>query len=164
MLINNAGINIIKEFGDVDEADYDRLMDINLKAPYFLSKAAAKVMKAQKKGSILNIASIWSVISKAQRSLYTSSKSGLAGMTRSLAAELAPFGISVNSLSPGFILTDLTQESLSEKERTDLANEVPMGRFGSPEEMANLAYFLCSNENSFMTGQNIVSDGGFTLV
>ena len=162
--INNAGINIIKPIDDVEDNDFDSLMDINLRAPYLISRAVSGAMKHNKYCRIVNIASIWSMVTKNNRSLYSASKTGLTGITRSFAVELAPYNILVNALSPGFILTELTIDSLTKDERTKLAEQVPLQRFGQPDEIANIVLFLCSDLNSYITGQNIVADGGFTCV
>jgi len=163
-LINNAGINRIKSFSDITSEDYETLMDINLKAPYFLCQAIGGQMAKQGSGRILNIASIWSVVTKSQRALYSASKAGLVGMTRGLAVELGPRGVLVNALSPGFVLTDLTRESLSEQEMKDLSAQIPLRRMADPLDIAKTACFLVSEENNYITGQNLVADGGFTIV
>jgi 3-oxoacyl-[acyl-carrier protein] reductase len=162
--INNAGINIIKPISAVEEIDYDRIAAINLRAPYFIAKAATQVMQKAKRGWIVNVGSIWSVIAKPGRTPYCTAKAGLAGMTRALAVELAPDGILVNCVSPGFVLTDLTRASLGEKEREALAHLIPLGRMAEPEEIARIVAFLGGPENTYLTGQNIVVDGGFTHV
>lgn len=162
--VNNAGINIIKPIDEVDDDEFDRILDVNYRASYYISRAASRVMKPQKKGMIVNIASIWSVITKPGRSLYCGSKSALAGMTRSIATDLAQFNILVNCVSPGFVLTDLTHKTLKPKEIEELSQQVPMKRFATPKEIANVVVFLCSEQNTYITGQNIIVDGGFTNV
>jgi len=162
--VNNAGINIIKPFDDVTEADFDRLTAVDYRAPYLISQAAARVMRRARRGWIINIASIWSVITKKGRSQYTAAKTGLVGMTRGLAIEVASDGILVNCVSPGFVLTDLTKQSLSADEAKALATQVPLGRMAEPAEIARLVAFLGSPQNTYVTAQNIVADGGFTNV
>ncbi|NCD34517.1 MAG: SDR family oxidoreductase [Spartobacteria bacterium] len=162
--VNNAGINIIKPVDDVSEEEFDRLTAINYKAPYFISQAAAYVMKKENGGRIVNIASIWSTHTKAGRSIYCASKAGLAGMTRAIATDLAKDNILVNCVSPGFTLTDLTRESLTDEELYKLEAQVPLGRCAKPAEIAKLVAFLCSEDNTYITGQNITIDGGFTNV
>lgn len=162
--VNNAGINIIKPLDDVTEADFDRLSAIDYRAPYFISQSAARVMRRAAQGRIINIASIWSVITRKGRSQYSAAKTGLVGMTRAMAVELAADGILVNCVSPGFVMTDLTRQSLSETERLALAAQVPLGRMAEPEEIARVVGFLASPENTYVTGQNLVVDGGFTHV
>jgi 3-oxoacyl-[acyl-carrier protein] reductase len=163
VLVNNAGVNRITAFAGVTDAQFTELFDIDVRAPYLLSQAAAKVMTTNGGGRIVNIASIWSVVTKTKRSLYTTAKSGLVGMTRALAVELAEHNILVNAVSPGFVLTDLTRSSLTPPEMTQLTSEIPLQRMAQPAEIANCVRFLCSQENSYITGQNIVIDGGFTL-
>ena len=162
--VNNAGINIIKPFNEVSNEEYERLMSVNLSAPFSIVQCLISNMEKQNYGRIVNIASIWSEISKSGRSLYTSSKSGLVGFTRSLAVEYAAANILVNAVSPGFTRTELTKQSLSVDEMKSLSNEIPMGRFAEPNEIAKIVLFLCSDLNTYITGQNIVIDGGFTIV
>jgi 3-oxoacyl-[acyl-carrier protein] reductase len=164
VLINNAGINNIKLIPEVKEWEYDELFDVNLKAPYFMSQSAANSMKKRGGGHIINISSIMSVTSREKRSLYSTTKAGLTGMTRALSIELGPDNILVNCVSPGFTLTDLTRESLSQEEMDNFASRIPLGRLAEVEEMANVVCFMCSKENTYITGQNIVVDGGFTVV
>ena len=163
--VNNAGINIIKPVDKVTAEELDRLTAIDYRAPYLINQAAARVMKRGGRGGrILNVASIWSLVTRPGRSIYSAAKAGVAGMTRAMATELAPDRILVNCISPGFTLTDLTRKSLSKKEQRALAAQVPLGRLAEPEEIARVAVFLCSLENTYLTGQNIVVDGGFTNV
>jgi 3-oxoacyl-[acyl-carrier protein] reductase len=161
-LVNNAGINIIKQVENVMLQDYDRLFSINLKAPYFICKAL--LPKMPRGGSVVNIASIWSVLSKSKRSLYSASKAGLTGLTRALAAEFGDSGIMVNSLSPGFVNTELTKRSLTREEIDMLSREIPVRRFADPAEIAKMVSFLVGPNNTYLTGQNIVVDGGLSIV
>jgi 3-oxoacyl-[acyl-carrier protein] reductase len=112
----------------------------------------------------VNVASIWSVITKPGRALYTAAKAGLAGLTRTLAVELAPHGVLVNALSPGFTRTELTASTLAPEEIAALSAQVPARRFAEPAEIAQVALFLASPANTYLTGQNIIVDGGFTCV
>jgi len=121
-------------------------------------------MKKNLYGRIINIASIFGVISKAKRSIYTTSKFGLRGLTVTSSIELAPFNVLVNSISPGFVLTELTKNILSEEEMKNIALQVPMGRFAEVDEISRVVLFLASSMNTYITGQNIVVDGGFTNV
>ncbi len=164
VLINNAGTNRINLIDEIRAEDLDMLLSINLRAPLLLCKAASRIMKEMHYGRIVNIASIWSVITKPGRVVYSATKSGLAGMTRSVAVDLAPYGILVNAVSPGFVNTELTYSSLPAEEREKIAGQVPLGRFADPEEIARMVLFLSSNMNSYLTGQNIVVDGGFACV
>ena len=121
-------------------------------------------MKKRSFGRIVNIASIWSQISKTGRALYTTSKTGLVGFTRSMTVEYAGSNILVNAVSPGFTITELTKQSLSNNQIKSLSEEIPIHRFAKPEEIAPIVLFLCSDMNTYITGQNITIDGGFTLV
>mgnify|MGYP000952170511 CR=1 FL=1 len=163
-LVNNAGVNRIKPLDEVDEADYDFVHDTNLRSPYLVCREVLKGMAQNGSGRIVNIASIWSVITKPQRSLYSSAKAGLVGLTRGLAVEFGPKGILVNAVSPGFVMTDMTRQSLSEAEIAELEAQVPMRKMAAPEDIAEVVRFLLSPENRYLSGQNIVVDGGFTIV
>jgi len=162
--VNNAGINIIKPLIEVSNEEYQRIMSVNLSAPFSIVRSLIPNMKKQKYGRIVNIASIWSEISKTGRSLYTTSKTGLVGFTRSIAVENSGDNILVNAVSPGFTLTELTKQSLTKNEMKELSRQIPMGRFAEPNEIAKTVLFLCSDLNTYITGQNITVDGGFTLV
>jgi len=162
--VNNAGINRLNPIDKIVTEDLDAVLDINLRAPFLVCRSASRLMKRQQYGRIVNIASIWSVISKPGRAAYSASKFGITGMTKTLAVELGRDGILVNAVSPGFIMTDLTAQSLSPAEQTELSNEVPLGRFGQPDEIAQVVLFLSSDLNTYITAQNIVADGGFTSV
>ena len=164
ILVNNAGTNLIVPIDEVRAGDLANIMALNLQAPVLLSGAAAVLMKRQRWGRIINIASIWSVLTKPGRAMYTASKFGLVGLTKTTAADLGPSNILVNALSPGFTLTDLTRATVPVEEQKQIAQQVPLRRFAEPEEMANVALFLCSELNSYITGQNIVVDGGFVSV
>ncbi len=164
ILVNNAGANLIVPIDEIKAGDLARIMALNLQAPALLSGAAAVLMKRQRWGRIINIASIWSVLTKPGRAMYTASKFGLVGLTKTTAADLGPSNILVNALSPGFTLTDLTRATVPVEEQKQIAQQVPLRRFAEPEEMARVALFLCSELNSYITGQNIVVDGGFVSV
>lgn len=164
VLVNNAGTNHIVPIDEIKAADLGKIITLNLEAPVLLSGAAAVVMKRQRWGRILNIASIWSVITKPGRAMYSASKFGIVGLTKTAAVDLGPYNILVNALSPGFTLTDLTRSTVPLDEQEKIARQLPLRRFAQPEEMANAALFLCSELNSYITGQNIVADGGFVSV
>lgn len=164
VLVNNAGINRLNPIDAVKTEDLDAVLNINLRAPFLLTREASRIMKRHHYGRIVNIASIWSVITKARRAVYSATKFGLLGLTKTAAVDLAPFNILVNAVSPGFIETDLTRASLSAEERAALAAQAPLGRFAQPEEIARVVLFLASDLNTYITGQNIVADGGFVSV
>ncbi len=163
-LVNNAGDNVNNPLSKLRFEDVERLYRVNLETPIRLMQAAASVMVGSGGGRIVNIASIWSVITKGERLAYTASKFGLVGATKTAAVDLAPDGILVNSVSPGFTLTEMTARTLSSPEMEELSQKIPMGRFAQPEEVSGLVYFLCGYENTYITGQNLVIDGGYTVV
>jgi NAD(P)-dependent dehydrogenase (short-subunit alcohol dehydrogenase family) len=164
ILVNNAGINKIAPFSEIPIDDFTLIQKVNVTAPFRLSQAVLPYMRNQKWGRIVNISSIFSEITKAQRASYSTSKFGVVGMTKALAVEVAAQGILVNAIAPGFIDTELTRKVLGESGMAELAKQVPIGRMGSAEEIASVVGFLVSPENTFLTGQNIVVDGGFTSV
>lgn len=160
--INNAGINVINPLKETTDNDFDNILGINLKAPYQIVKTVGCKMTGHNYGRIVNIASIWSVITRGGRSLYTMSKCGLVGMTRSLAAEWATSNILVNAVSPGFTRTELTESTNTRKQIQEISGRIPLKRLAEPEEIAHLVAFLASDLNTYITGQNIVIDGGFS--
>jgi len=162
--INNAGINRINYLGDIDIQDYDEIMKVNLYAPLLISQAVSKVMKKNKYGRIVNISSIWGTKTKEQRTSYTTSKAGLIGMTKAMSVELAKYNILVNSVSPGFTLTEMTKSILSDDDIKELSEQVPVGRFASVGEISKVVLFLSSDLNTYISGQDIKVDGGFTNV
>jgi NAD(P)-dependent dehydrogenase (short-subunit alcohol dehydrogenase family) len=164
ILVNNAGINTIAPFERIDPADFDRIQQVNLRAPFLLCRAVVPGMRQRRWGRIVNIASIFGVVGKEQRGAYSASKFALDGMTASLAAEVAPDGILANCVSPGLIDTDLTRSILGERGMSELAARIPIRRLGTPEEVAALVAWLAGPENSYVSGQNFVIDGGFSRV
>ncbi len=164
VLVNNAGINIVDNFIESKNTDFTRIVNVNINAPYRLSKLVAKKMIKHRYGRIINICSIWSIITREKRALYTMSKNALHGLTQTMSVELAPYNILVNSVSPGFTLTDLTRKTNTEEELKNISMKIPMKRMAVPAEIANTVLFLASNKNTYLTGQNIVVDGGYTNV
>jgi len=162
VLINNAGVNKIDKISEISIDDWDWMNTINLKGPFLLTQIVSEIMKKQKSGKIINIASIFSVISKSKRAVYSATKWGLIGLTKTVALELAPFNIQVNAVSPGFVDTDLTRKILGLENMKQLEETIPQGRLANPDEIANVVLFLSSSQNTYITGQNIVVDGGFT--
>lgn len=163
ILVNNAGINKIALAGDVDMADWDRVQQVNLRAPMLLCRALAPKMAERGYGRIVNIASIFGHVSRSKRVSYSTSKAGLLGITRAVALDYATRNVLVNAVAPGFIDTELTRSILSEGERDQLAAAVPMGRFGKEREIAMLVAFLASPANGYVTGQSVVADGGYIV-
>ncbi len=162
ILINNAGINIIGTIDRYTLHDFQRVQQVNVTAPFLLNQAAIPFMRKKKFGRILNITSIFGLVSRAGRAAYSTSKSSLMGMSRALALEVARDNILVNCLAPGFVDTDLTRASLGPAGIRQLLPQIPQHRLARPQEIAALARFLVSSENSYMTGQQVIVDGGFT--
>jgi 3-oxoacyl-[acyl-carrier protein] reductase len=158
--INNAGINYVEDF--IKSSKFDQISKVNVQGPYELLKIIGPKMIQNKYGRVINIASIWSVSTKRGRSLYTMSKNALVGLTKTLSIEWASHNILVNAISPGFTLTELTKKTNSLKELDEIKKSIPIGRLATPDEIANLAVYLISDNNTYLTGQNIVIDGGFT--
>ena len=164
ILINNAGINKIDGFNDIKPEDFLKIQQVHTTAPFYLCQAVLAGMKKKRWGRIINITSVWSKISKTGRASYSASKFGLDGMIAALAAEVAEYGVLVNCVAPGFIETDLTKEILGPQGIVDIAQQIPMKRLGKPEEIASFVAWLVSEENTYISGQNLAIDGGFTRV
>lgn len=162
--INNAGINRINYIDETLIEDWNDILAVNLEAPLMIIRELSKLMKKNNYGRVVNISSIFGVISKEMRSLYSISKFGLRGLTVSSSIELARYNVLVNSVSPGFVLTELTKNILSKEEMHELSMQVPVGRFATPDEISKVVLFLSSNHNTYITGQNIIVDGGFINV
>lgn len=159
--INNAGINSIHHLPNFPEEKVNQILAVNLQAPILISGIVCQKMAQNRYGRIVNIASIFGVVSKEMRSAYTASKSGLIGVTKTMALDLASDNILVNSVSPGFIETELTQKVLGKDGIEEMQKRIPLARLGSPKEIASYVLFLASKQNTYMTGQNMVVDGGF---
>ncbi len=162
ILINNAGMNKIDYVQNIDDRDWENILNLNLSIPFKLTRLVSKKMIKNKYGRIVNIGSIFSSISKEKRASYSSSKFGLIGLTKSSAHDLADRGILVNAVSPGFVKTNLTKNILSANEIRKLSTTIPMKRMASPKEITGCVLFLSSGENTYITGQNILIDGGFS--
>jgi len=165
ILINNAGINRIHLLPDFTEEDFDEITETNYRAPFLVMQAAARAMiRYGISGKIINIGSIWAVKTKAGRSAYCGSKAGLLSMTRAAATDLAPHGILVNAISPGFVETELTASTLGLEGIKEVTGKIPLGRLAQPSEIASVVAMLVSDANTYITGQNIIVDGGYTNV
>lgn len=164
ILVNNAGINKIGPFESIDAADFDRIQQVNVRAPFLLMRSVLPKMRAKGWGRIVNIASIFGVVSKEFRASYSASKFALDGMTAALAAEVAADGVLANCVSPGFIDTELTRRILGAEGIASLTKQIPMKRLGSASEIATFVAWIVSDENTYISGQNLVIDGGFTRV
>jgi 3-oxoacyl-[acyl-carrier protein] reductase len=142
--------------------DWDAVLNINLKGAFLCTRAAAKLMSKQRFGRIVNISSVVAEMGNAGQANYCASKAGLLGLTKSVARELAKRNVTVNAVTPGFILTDMTDE-LPEKAREELAAQIPLGRFGTAEEVAHAVLFLVSEQAGYITGQVLGVNGGMYM-
>jgi NAD(P)-dependent dehydrogenase (short-subunit alcohol dehydrogenase family) len=164
ILVNNAGINAVAPFAEIDLADFDRIHEVNVRAPLLLCRALVGPMRAAGWGRIVNIGSVFGTVSKEERASYSASKFGLDGLTAALAAEVAADGVLVNTVSPGFVDTELTRRVLGEEGIARMAAQVPARRLAQPAEIAALVAWLAGPDNTYLSGQNVVIDGGFTRV
>ena len=165
VLVNNAGITGKQHFEDIDNATWNRVLSVNLTAPFALSAAVIPGMKAKGRGRIINIASIAGIrVSVLGGAAYTASKAGVLGLTRHLASELAPSNITVNAILPGVTLTPLVAQATDEASRTRVAASVPLGRMGTPRDIGRLAVYLAGESSSYITGVSIPVDGGMTVL
>ncbi|MBI4439707.1 glucose 1-dehydrogenase [Candidatus Woesearchaeota archaeon] len=164
ILVNNAGILVSGTITTLTEKDWDRQMDVNLKGVFLCSKYAIRQMISQKKpGRIINIASIAGIVGFPGISAYCASKGAVTELTREAALDYAKYGITVNAIDPGVIVTDMTKSMLDDKPtRKSLMDNTPVGRFGTPEDIGNAAVFLALDASGFITGHNLVVDGGWT--
>lgn len=170
VLVNNAGIVHGADFLDVSEADFTRVLDVNLKGAFLVGQAAARRMVEQveageEPGAIINMSSVNAVLAIPDQVPYTVSKGGVAQLTKVMALALAPHGIRVNAIGPGSIMTDiLTEVADDEAARARILSRTPLGRIGDPQEIAGIAVFLASSDASYVTGQTIIADGGRTAL
>jgi len=162
IVVNNAGITKDALLLRMSSADWDDVLSVNLKGAFLVTKAAAKVMLKQRSGRIVNVTSVIGVIGNAGQANYAASKAGLIGFTKSVAKELASRNITVNAVAPGFIETDMTGR-LSEQAKAVLLEQIPLGRFGSPDDVAEVVFFLVSEASRYVTGQVVHVDGGMVM-
>ena len=162
ILVNNAGITKDNLLMAMKEADFDEVIDVNLKGAFNTMRHVARPMLKQRGGSIINISSVVGILGNAGQVNYAASKAGVIGMTKSMARELASRGVRVNAIAPGFVETAMT-EKLSEEARKAGAAQVPLGRFAKPEEVAAAVCFLAGDDASYITGQVLCVDGGMAM-
>ena len=162
VLVNNAGITRDGLMMRMTDEDFSRVIDTNLKGTFYMMRFASRHMLKAKKGRIINMASVVGLMGNAGQVNYAASKAGVIGATKSAAKELASRGITVNAIAPGFIDTEMTG-ALSEKVQEQILTQIPLGTFGKPEDIANCAAFLASDEAAYITGQVIQVDGGMCM-
>lgn len=162
VLVNNAGITRDGLIARMKEADFDDVINVNLKGTFNCCKAASRVMMKQRHGAIVNMSSVVGLHGNAGQVNYAASKAGVVGLTKSLAKELASRHITVNAIAPGFIATDMT-DALSEEQKASMASHIGLGRLGEAEDIAAVVAFLASPQASYITGQVITVDGGLSL-
>lgn len=163
IVVNDAGVNLINEIDKVNDCDLEEMLSVNLLSPIRLLRGLVPHMKEKHFGRIVNIGSIWGVISKPGRSIYSATKHGLHGISTTLALELAPYGILVNTVAPGQTMTELTVRNNPGDAIKKMEEDIPVGRLAQPVEIAKAVLWLGSEENTYITGQQIVVDGGLTI-
>ncbi len=159
VLVNNAGMAQQKLFTDISESEFDRICAVNFKSVYNCSKFAVPHMVNQKEGKIINISSMWGVCGASCETVYSATKAAVIGLTKALAKELAPSNIQVNCVAPGAIDTKMNS-NLTAEDKAAFSDEIPMGRFGTPEEIAGVVSFLAGKDSAYVTAQVITADGG----
>ena len=162
-IINCAGINDINELANVSDEEMNRMIQVDLLSPIMLLRAFTPAMKDNKYGRIVNIGSIWAKVSKVGRGMYSAAKNGVHGITNALALELAPYNVLVNTVCPGFTLTELTKQNNTDEQIKEISSMIPLHRMAQPEEIAEFVFFLGSERNTYITGQKILIDGGYTI-
>ena len=163
ILINNAGINNRKPIEEMSLDEWHEILEVNLTGPFSMSRTFVPGMKALRWGRIINMTSIMSHVSLPNRTGYSTTKSGLLGFTRALALELAPYNITVNGISPGPFATEMNRPLIEDPDKnSQFLASIPVGRWGKVEEIGSLAVYMCSEAAGFLTGTDVVIDGGWT--
>jgi 3-oxoacyl-[acyl-carrier protein] reductase len=162
ILVNNAGVTRDGLLMRMSDADWDTVLDTNLKGAFLVTKAFNRAMLKQRSGRIINIASVVGLIGNAGQCNYVASKAGLIGFTKSAAREFAPRGVTVNAIAPGFIETDMTQE-LKPETKAEVLKQIPLGSFGQAEDIANAALYLAAASGRYVTGHVLTVDGGMAM-
>ena len=163
ILVNNAGVCKDKLIMRMSEDDWNKVININLNGAFNGIKAVSQIMIKQRAGRIINISSIVGLIGNPGQANYAASKAGLIGLSKSAAKELAPRGITVNAIAPGYIATDMTDQ-ITDQAKENLITKIPLGRIGSPSDIAASALFLASDEAGYITGQTLTVDGGMVMI
>lgn len=164
VVVNNAGISHVGLFDETTEEEFRKVIDVNLMGVFNVTQSALKeCMLSKKDGVIINVSSIWGISGASCEVAYSASKAGVIGLTKGLAKELAPSNITVNAIAPGAIATDMIYKEYSEQEIADIEKDIPMGRLGTPIEIANLALYLASDNARYITGQVISPNGGMVI-
>jgi len=161
ILVNNAGILKVGKHYDLSSSDFQEILQVNVIAPFEIISGVVESMKQKKFGRIVNISSIWGQISREGRSLYSSSKAALDALTKSFALEFGPYNVLINSVAPGYVDTELIKKHNTDLELAEIKKTIPLQRFAKKTEISNLVKFLCSENNSYVTGQIITIDGGY---
>ena len=161
ILVNNAGILKVGQYNELSSDDFQEILQINVVAPFKLISGIVESMKRKKFGRIINISSIWGQKSREGRSIYSSSKAALDALTKSLALEFASYNVLINSVEPGYVDTELITKYNTDLELEKIKKTIPIQRFAKKIEISELVKFLCSEENSYITGQIITIDGGY---
>jgi NAD(P)-dependent dehydrogenase (short-subunit alcohol dehydrogenase family) len=164
ILINNAAVNIINPLEQISREMWLTTLQVNLNAPFRLAQAFAPTMRRNRWGRIVNLSSILSVVTRPHRAAYSTTKAALVAFTRTLASEFGRDNVLANCVAPGYVDTDLVRENNSDEELRRIAERVPLGRLAHPSEIAKFVSFLCSDENTYITGQTLIIDGGFTCL
>lgn len=162
VLVNNAGVDEIKPFIDLELSDYNKIVDTNLKGLFLVTNAVSKSMISNRYGKIINVSSVWGLVGSSCEVLYSMTKAGIIGFTKALAKELGLSNINVNCVAPGFIETEMNKD-LSQEDVQQIIDETPLNRTGTPRDVANTIYFLASDEASFITGHTLNVSGGWII-
>jgi 3-oxoacyl-[acyl-carrier protein] reductase len=164
VLINNAAINRLNSIQKSTIKDWDDMIGVNLTGAFKIIRSISPIMIKNKYGRILNVSSIFGTISKEKRVIYSATKSGLNGITTGISNDLSKHDILCNSISPGFVKTELTFKNLTKNEIVALESQIPIGRLAEPSDISKTSIYLVSNLNKYITGQNIIVDGGYTNI
>ena len=164
ILVNNAGMNVRGPVAEFDRSDWEQVIRVNLDAPFMLAQAAARHMCAAGRGRIINVASIMGTVARPTIPAYVASKGGIEAMTKALAVELAPSGVTVNAVGPGYVATEMNAALVADPTFDSMVRtRTPLGRWGEPDEIAAAVVFLASDEAAYVTGQKLIVDGGMTI-